>query len=59
MTLVHFNGICAGLVGLKSGNVEKVLVLKGFLKGPSNHGYSQERLQVSEPVTFGATLGSL
>ena len=26
-------GICGGLVGPKSGNVEKVLVFKGFLKG--------------------------
>ena len=59
MTLVHFNGICAGLVGLKNGNVENVLVLTGFLKGPSNHGYPQEQLRGSEPVTFGATLGSL
>ena len=25
-------GICGGLVGPKSGNVEKVLVFKGFLK---------------------------
>ena len=59
VTLFHFNGVCAGLAGLKSGHVEKVLVFKGFLKGPSNHGYSQEQLQGSEPVTFGATLWSL
>ena len=26
-------GICAGLVGLKSGKVKKVLVFKAFLKG--------------------------
>ena len=26
-------GICAGLLGPKSGNVEKVLVFKAFLKG--------------------------
>ena len=26
-------GICGGLVGPKSGNVEKVLVLKALLKG--------------------------
>ena len=26
-------GICGGLVGPKSGNVEKVLVFKAFLKG--------------------------
>ena len=38
---------------------EKVMVLNGFLKGPSNHEYSQEQLQGSEPVTFGTTLGSL
>ena len=44
-------------MGPKSGNVEKVLVLKGFLKGPSNHRYSQEQLQGSESVTFEAILG--
>ena len=26
-------GICAGLLGPESGNVEKVLVFKAFLKG--------------------------
>ena len=30
-------GICAGLVGPNSENVEKVLVLKAFLKGQRSH----------------------
>ena len=31
-------GICAGLVGPKSENVEKVLVFKAFLNGQWSHG---------------------
>ena len=42
-------GIYAGLVGPKSGNVEKVLVFKAFLKGQGSHEYARESLQLSEP----------
>ena len=30
--------MCSGLVGPKSGNVEKPLVFKSFLKGQEGHG---------------------
>ena len=42
-------GICGSLVGPKSGNVEKVLVFKAFLKGQGSHGNARESLQPSEP----------
>ena len=42
-------GIYAGLVGPKSGNVEKVLVFKAFLKGSSKPRGLQSREQLSEP----------
>ena len=32
--------ICGGLVGPKSGNVEKVLVFKSIFEGRSQHGRS-------------------
>ena len=37
-------GICGGLVGPKSGNVEKVLVFKAFLKGSRRAGGRQRGL---------------
>ena len=36
-------GIRAGLLGPKSGNVEKVLVFKAFLKGSRRAGARQEK----------------
>ena len=47
-------GICAGLVGPKSGNVEIRSVLKAFLK---ERRVIQEHEQLSEPGVFGVTLG--
>ena len=44
--------ICAGLLGPKSGNVEKVLVFKAFLKGHEGHEGSRESSQLSEPGQF-------
>ena len=35
-------GICGGLVGPKSRNVEKVLVLKALFKGQESHEYPKE-----------------
>ena len=48
-------GICAGLVGPKSENVEKVLVFKAFLKGSRRAGVRQPK---KSPARNG-TLGSL
>ena len=42
-------GICGSLVGPKSGNVEKVLVFKAFLKGQRCDGDPGAGLQPSEP----------
>ena len=42
-------GICGSLVGPKSGNVEKVLVFKAFLKGQRVYGDPGAGLQQSEP----------
>ena len=42
-------GICGGLVGPKSGNVEKVLVFKAFLNGQRGDEYSREELRNSRP----------
>ena len=50
--------ICSGLVGPKSGNVEKVLVFKAFLNGQRGDEYSREVLQLSERSGFGVILGS-
>ena len=41
--------ICSGLVGPKSGNVEKVLVFKGFFEGSRGAWVSQENEKPSEP----------
>ena len=46
-------GIYAGLVGPKSGNVEKVLVFKAFLKGSRRARGSQENERRSEPGLAG------
>ena len=45
-------GICLGLVGPKSENVEKVLVLKAFLKGSRGGRAPQECEKVSGPERF-------
>ena len=42
-------GICAGLLGPKSGNVEKVLVFKAFLKGQRCDADPGAGFQPSEP----------
>ena len=42
-------GICGSLVGPKSGNVEKVLVFKAFLKGSKEPRVIWNRLRGSEP----------
>ena len=52
-------GICAGLVGPKSENVEKVLVFAAFLKGSRGARRRQENEQRSEPEHFLVTQGSL
>ena len=44
--------LCAGLVGPKSENVEKPLVLQAFLKGQSGDGYFREELHPSRPDVF-------
>ena len=46
-------GICAGLVGPKSENVEKVLVLTAFLKGSRRARGIQENERQSEPGLAG------
>ncbi len=45
--------IRSGLVGPKSGNVEKVKVLKAFLKESKGARTSQECKQLAENVVFG------
>ena len=52
-------GIWGGLVGPKSGNVEKVLVFKSFLNGQRGDEYSKEVLQTSGRSGFGVILRSL
>ena len=46
-------GICAGLVGPKSENVEKVLVFKAFLKGSRRARAIQENEQPGGPGLAG------
>ena len=48
-----------GLVRPKSGNVEKVCVLKSFFNGPRGDEYFREALQLSGWNGFGVILGSL
>ena len=50
-------GICAGLVGPNSENVEKVVVFKAFLKGARRAGGRQENKKTSGKWDFGVTLG--
>ena len=45
-------GICGGLVGPKSGNVEKALVFKAFVKGSRGARRRQENEKLSEPEGF-------
>ena len=47
--MASVRGVCGGLVGPKSGNVEKVLVLKLFLKGQGRPEDAKESLQFSSP----------
>ena len=42
-------GICGGLLGPKSGNVEKVLVFKAFFEGSRAPRVRQSREQLSGP----------
>ena len=42
-------GICGGLVGPKSGNVEKVLVFKAFFEGSREPRVIQDCEKHSEP----------
>ena len=51
--------ICAGLVGPKSENIEKVTVFNAFLKGSRGARRRQENGKTSEPEHFLVTLGSL
>ena len=44
--------ICSGLVGLKSGNVEKVLVFKPFFEGSRGADRRQDDERSSEPAWF-------
>ena len=50
--MANVMGIWGGLVGPKSGNVEKVLVFKTFLKGPRGARGRQENKERSEPERF-------
>ena len=45
-------GICGGMVGPKSENVEKVLVFKAFFEGSRAPRVRQDREQPSEPDRF-------
>ena len=46
--------ICSGLVGLKSENVEKVLVLQHFLKGQGSPEHSTKTNQYEKDRTQGS-----
>ena len=50
--MANVMGIWGGLVGPKSGNVEKVLVLKACLKGSRGARGRQENEQRSGPGRF-------
>ena len=52
-------GICAGLMGTKSENVEKVLVFKTFFKGSREPRGFRENERPSEKRGFVVTLESL
>ena len=52
-------GICGGLVGPKSGNVEKVLVFKCFFEGSRVQKGFCEYKEFAEKGDFGSILGSL
>ena len=49
LEMASVRGICGSLVGPKSGNVEKVLVFKAFLKGQRCDEDPGAGLQGSEP----------
>ena len=50
-------GICGGLVGPKSENVDFSLVFVYFFEGQSGHEYSRQELQVSSPDRLGGGRG--
>ena len=50
--MAHVKGICAGLVGPKSENVEIPLVFKGFFEASRRPRVRQPREQPSEPRDF-------
>ena len=50
--MANVMGIWGGLVGPKSGNVEKVLVFKAFLKGSRGARVRQENERRSGPGRF-------
>ena len=52
-------GICAGLLGPKSGHVEKVLVFKACLNESRRAGGRQENKKTSEEWDFGVIWVSL
>ena len=51
-------GICAGLMGPKSENVEKVMVFKVFFTGQWGDENSREVLRLSGRSAFGVILAS-
>ncbi len=55
--LASVMGICAGLVGLKSGNVEKVLVFKAFFEGSKGPRVRRDREKFAEPRCLGGGRG--
>ena len=55
--LASVMGMCASLVGPKSGNVEKVLDFKAFFEGSKGPRGRQDREQLSEPTRLGEGRG--
>ena len=51
--------MCAGLVGPKSENVEKPLVLQAFLKGQGSHGGARESLPTERAGPVGGRKSGL
>ena len=50
--MAHVNGICAGLVGPKSENIKKALVLLLLFEGSRVPRGSSEKKQPGEPCHF-------
>ena len=55
--MAHVMGICAGPVGPKSENVEKVLVFKAFLKGQDGPEDASAANNGARNSGFGVALG--